>query len=37
VVTGGIAVVEGLVAEPVGKRVDAEGGLLDDEDLEMSG
>ena len=33
VVAGRVAVVEGLVAEPVGERVDAEGGLLDDEDL----
>ena len=33
VVAGGVAVVKGLVAEPVGQRVDAEGGLLDKEDL----
>ena len=37
VVTGRVAVVEGLVAEPVGKRVDAEGGLLDEEDAEDTG
>jgi hypothetical protein len=34
VITGRVAVVEGLVAEPVGKRVDAEGGLLYEEDAE---
>lgn len=34
VVPGRVAVVEGLVAEPVGKRVDAEGSLLDEEDTE---
>jgi hypothetical protein len=34
VVTRRVAVVEGLVAEPVGKRVDAESGLLDEEDAE---
>jgi hypothetical protein len=34
VVPGAVAVVKGLVAEPVGKRVDAEGGLLDEEDAE---
>jgi hypothetical protein len=32
VITGRIAVVKGLVAEPVSKRVDAEGGLLNEED-----
>jgi hypothetical protein len=37
VVTGRVAVVEGLVAEPVGKRVNAEGGLLDEEDAEDTG
>jgi len=34
VITGRVAVVEGLVAEPMGKRVDAEGGLLHEEDAE---
>ena len=34
VVTGRVAVVKGLVAEPVGEGVDAEGGLLDEEDAE---
>lgn len=34
VVPRAIAVVEGLVTEPVGKRVDAESGLLDKEDAE---
>jgi len=29
VVFGRVSVVEGLVAEPVGKRVDAEGGVVD--------
>jgi len=33
-VTRRVAVVEGLVTEPVGQGVDAEGGLLDDEDAE---
>ncbi len=33
VVAGRVAVVEGLVTEPVSQRVDAEGGLLDKEDL----
>jgi len=33
-VSGTVAVVERLVTEPVGKRVDAEGGLLDEEDAE---
>lgn len=37
VVPGAVAVVEGLVTEPVGKRVDAEGGLLDEEDAEDTG
>ena len=37
VVPGAVAVVEWLVAEPVGKRVDAEGGLLDEEDAEDTG
>jgi hypothetical protein len=34
VVTGRVAVIERLVAEPVGKRVDAEGGLLDEANTE---
>lgn len=34
VVPGAVAVVKGLVSEPVGKRVDAEGSLLDEEDAE---
>jgi hypothetical protein len=34
VIPGAVAVVEGLVTEPVGKRVDAEGSLLDEEDAE---
>jgi hypothetical protein len=34
VVPGGVAVVEGLVPEPVRQGVDAEGGLLDEEDAE---
>lgn len=34
VVPGRVAVVEGLVAQPVSKRVDAEGGLLDEKDAE---
>ena len=33
VVTGRVAVIERLLAEPVGKRVDAEGGLLNKENL----
>lgn len=33
-VTRGVAVVERLVAEPMGQRVDAEGGLLNDKDSE---
>ena len=33
VVTGRVAVIEGLVTDPVGERVDAEGGLLNDENL----
>lgn len=37
VVPGAVAVVEGLVAEPVGKGVDAEGSLLDEEDAEDTG
>lgn len=36
-VSGRVAVVEGLVTEPVGKGVDAEGGLLDEEDAEDAG
>lgn len=35
-ITGRVAVVEWLVSEPVSKRVDAEGCLLDDEDSENS-
>lgn len=35
-ITRAVAVVEGLLTEPVGKRVDAEGGLLDDENTEDS-
>lgn len=34
VVPGAVAVVEGLIAEPVGERVDTESGLLDEEDAE---
>ena len=34
VVTGAVAVIERLVTEPVGKRVDTESGLLDEEDAE---
>lgn len=34
VITGRVAVIEWLVTEPVGQRVDAEGGLLDEEDSE---
>ncbi len=37
VVTGRVAVIERLVAEPVSERVDAESGLLDEEDAEDSG
>jgi hypothetical protein len=37
VVPGAVAVVERLVTEPVGQRVDAEGGLLDEEDAEDTG
>lgn len=37
VVAGAVAVVERLVAEPVGERVDAESGLLDEEDAEDAG
>jgi len=37
VVTGRVAVVEGLVTEPVSQRVDAESGLLDEEDTEDTG
>lgn len=37
VIPGAVAVVEGLVSEPVGKRVDAEGSLLDEEDAENAG
>lgn len=37
VVARGVAVVEGLVAEPVGQGVDAEGGLLDEEDTQDAG
>jgi hypothetical protein len=36
VVTGGVAVVEWLVTEPMGQGVDAEGGLLDEEDSEYT-
>lgn len=36
VVTGRVAVIKGLVAEPVGQRVDAEGSLLDEENLFMA-
>lgn len=36
VVTRAVPVVKRLLAEPVGKRVDAEGGLLNDEDTEDS-
>jgi hypothetical protein len=31
VVSRRVAVIEGLIAEPVGQAVDAEGGLLDEE------
>lgn len=34
VISGRVAVVKGLVAEPVGKRVDTEGSLLDEADAE---
>jgi hypothetical protein len=34
VITGAVAVVEGLVTKPVSKGVDTEGGLLDEEDTE---
>lgn len=37
VIPGAVAVIEGLVTEPMGKRVDAEGGLLDKEDTEDTG
>ena len=37
VVAGGVAVVEWLVAEPVGEGVDAEGGLLYEKDAEDAG
>ena len=37
VVARRVAVIEGLVAEPVGQAVDAEGGLLDEEDAENAG
>lgn len=37
VVTGRVAVIEGLVSEPVGEGVDAEGGLLDEEDTQDAG
>lgn len=37
VVTRRVAVVEWLVTKPMGQRVDAEGGLLDEEDSENSG
>jgi hypothetical protein len=37
VVSRRVAVVEGLVTEPMGKRVDAEGSLLDEEDAEDTG
>jgi len=37
VITGRVAVVERLVTEPVGKGVDTEGGLLDEEDTEDTG
>lgn len=31
-VARGVAVIEGLVTKPVSERIDAEGGLLDEED-----
>ena len=34
VITGGVAVIKGLLAQPVGKGVDTEGGLLDEEDAQ---
>jgi len=34
VIAGRVAVIEGLVAEPMGERVDAEGSLLDEKDTE---
>lgn len=37
VVAGRVAVIEGLVTEPVGKRVDAESSLLDEADAEDTG
>lgn len=37
VVAGRVAVIEGLVAEPVGQGVDTEGGLLDDKDAQDAG
>lgn len=37
VIPWAVAVIEGLVTEPVGKRVDAEGSLLDEEDAEDAG
>jgi hypothetical protein len=37
VVAGRVAVVKGLLAEPVGERVDAEGGLLDEADAQDAG
>lgn len=37
VVTGGVAVIEGLVSQPVGQGVNAEGGLLDEEDTQNTG
>lgn len=37
VVTGRVAVIEGLFTEPVGERVDTESGLLDDEAAEDTG
>lgn len=36
VVTGRVAIIERLVAEPVSERVDAKSGLLDEEDAEDS-
>ena len=36
VITGGVAVIEWLITEPVGQGVDAEGGLLNEEDSEDS-
>jgi hypothetical protein len=37
VITGRVAVIKWLVTEPVGERIDAEGGLLDEEDAEDTG